>query len=365
MKRIFLGLLSLTLAVTAFAQKEVVKIGAIYSMTGPLAFIGEQMRDGAQMRLAEQESKDALFDYEYILEDDAGKSAQSVLAYKKQTSVNNCEVIFNVWAGPGNAIAPLAAKDKKLVFACAWDDRIADDPLAFIHLTPPAPQAKKLAETLHELGIKKVAVLCLVQQGFMAMEKAFSEEALVLGLECQTLKFNPGERDFRTHLLKLREFNPEAYVVLSLQPEFEIVVNRIRETDPDKILTAVEGFTYLKDMTPFNGCFLVEGNYPTDEFKKQFLTWKGSMPVGFVGNGYDMVDFTIYAYETAGARLGRKPTTSEAAEVLSGVKDYPSAVGSVSMDEKGVVVSPAVLKIIENGQAKVVELGELKSRLGK
>ncbi len=343
--------------------EEVIKIGAIFSLSGPSAVVGEQFRDGALLRMKEQEAAPALFKYEISFEDDANTPKNSVLAYRKLA--RQCDAIFNCWAGPGNVIAPLAAKDKKLVIGSAWDSRIAADALAFLHLTPPEPQAKLVAETLAALGVKRVAVLCVVQQGFMAMEKEFAATAATLGLQTQTVKFNPGEIDFRGHLLKVREFEPEAYLVLTFQPEFEILYRRIKEEAPRALITAVEGFVYLDDLTPYEGNFFVDGNNPTAAFRKKYQAETGKPYTGFIGNGYDMVDLVIYAYETAGARLGRKPTTEEAAEVLRNLKDYPGAIGALTMGENRVIESPATLKYIENGAAKIVTLEELKQRLGK
>jgi ABC-type branched-subunit amino acid transport system substrate-binding protein len=195
------------------------------------------------------------------------------------------------------------------------------------------------------------------------MEKSFSEKAAAAGIETKTIKFNPDERDFRGHLLKLWDYKPDAYLVLTFQPTFEILLKRIHETGTKAIVTAVEGFNYLDNLKGYDGYFYVEGDQMTDSFKEKYLAETGNPAIGYNGNGYDEMDLIIYAYETAGAKLGRKPTTAEAADVLRTLKNYPGAIGSLTMGANRVIESPAVLKYIENGKADVVTIDELKKKL--
>jgi ABC-type branched-subunit amino acid transport system substrate-binding protein len=367
MRRLVIGVLALVtvLGVCGAQDKEAVKIGGIFSISGDCSVSGDQFCDGALLRLKEQNSRQSLFDYKMIVEDDAGTQMRSVLAYHKLVSVDKCDVIFDIWAGPGAAIAPLAAKDRRLVINSSWFAKIADDPLAFIHCTQPVSQAELMARTLNGLGVKRVAVMYFYQQGAIAGAEAFANRARRLGMETKELYFNPGEIDFRGHLLKFHDFNPDAYMLITLNPEFEILLSRIKQSGFKGIVTSIEGFTYLDKLDKYSGYFFVEGNQPTDEFKKRYLAEAGKATAGYVGNGYDMMDLVIYAYETAGAKLHRKPTTAEAAEVLRHLKDYPGAIGPLTMGSNRVIQSQAVLKYIENGKAVPVTIEELKKKLQK
>jgi branched-chain amino acid transport system substrate-binding protein len=359
----------MTLSVAVFAQsadnaqkKETVKVGAIFPLTGNWEMVGSQLKDGVLMRLKEQNKKTARFNYEVIMEDDGQGPKSENLAYLKLVNVDQCSVILN---DSGNLLAPLAARDKRFFFSLSWDDSAAKDSLAFIHCTPVAPQVRLLSDTLSGLSIRRVAVLCLIQKGFLSMEKNFSEDAPKVGIKTRTIKFIPGERDFRSVLLKFSDFHPDAYLILAGDPEFQIIIRRIREIDKKTPITAVEGFSYLGDLSEYNGSFFVAGNQATEEFRKKFLVEAGSKGIGFSGNTYDMLDLVIHAYETAGAKLGRKPTTAEASEVLYSLKDYPGAIGLLTMGSNRVIQSPAVLKYIQNGKADIISIEELKNKLGR
>jgi ABC-type branched-subunit amino acid transport system substrate-binding protein len=352
-------------AVVPAVKKPVVKIGAIFPMSGNWELMGSQMRDGVLMRLQEQKQKPGLFKYEVTMEDDGGEPKRKNMAYLKLVNTDKCDVILD---DAGNLLAPLAARDKKLFLNLSWDEKAAADSCAFIHCTPAKPQARMIADVLSRMGIKRVAVMCMIQQGFMAMDREFTAYAPTVGIATQTIKFNPDEIDFRGHLLKFYDFKPDAYLLLTADPSFEIIIRRIRELDKQTVITAVEGFTYLDDISAYNGYFYVAGNQPTQEFESKFkaeMNRKALGTAGFSGVTYDMLDLVIYAYETAGAKLGCKPTTAEAAEVLRNLKDYPGAIGNLTMGPNRVIQSPAVLKYIENGKATPVTIEELKKKSGK
>ena len=360
MKKIVLGVLAL--AAFGLHARETINIGVIFPLSGEAEVVGTQFQDGVLMRQREQNGHASLFDYKIIMEDSQELPRLENFAYLKLISVDNCDVILN---DDGNLLAPLAARDKKLFLSFSWDERAAADKLAFIHCTPVKPQAQMMAGILHSLGIKRVAILCEIQKGAMAMCDAQSSDINALGIEARTIRFPLEERDFRGYLLRFYDFNPDAYIVQTFEPDFQIIIHRIRELNKTVPITCIEGYTYLDDLSPYKGSFFIAGNQATDDFTRRFVRETGKTKVGFAGNAYDALDLIIHAYETAGAKLHRKPTTAEAADVLRNLKDYPGAIGSLTMGPNRVIQSPAVLKYIENGKAVPVTIEELKKKLGK
>jgi ABC-type branched-subunit amino acid transport system substrate-binding protein len=245
----------------------------------------------------------------------------------------------------------------------SWDERAAADKLAFIHCTPVGPQATLLLGTLQKLGVSRVAVVNELQQGSMRMEREIKELAPQYGISVEAIRTNPGETDFRTVVLKLKQKHPQAYVSLVLPPAFQNYYTAARQLDPDAIFTAVEGFSYVSDASPYEGCFYVAGNEATPEFAQKFTSATGKPAITFCGNAYDMIDMVINATEHAGAKLGHKPTSAEIAGELYTLRDYPGAVGNLTMGPNRVVQSPAVLKTIKNGKAQLTDFAEIQKSL--
>jgi len=351
--------------VVSAAPKEIVKVGAILGLSGDMQLYGNQLRDGMLLCLKDQEQKNNCFQYKLDFEDDMFSPRQAVLAYRKLTQLNGSEVILSNWAQMASALAPIAAHDKKMAIYIDWDDSVTKDNLAFIDITQPVPQAGLLVKTIHGLGFKRVAVVCLVQQGCIAMNNEITARAAELGIAVKTINYNPDEIDFRAHIMKFYGYHPDIYVILGFEPGFEIIIRRIRETGYKGPITSVEGYCFADDLRAYNGSFFVEGNQPTEEYKNKFLSYYKRPALGYSGLGYDMMALTISCYEKAGKKLGRKPTTIEAAAELSAMKEFYGATGSLSFASNRVIQSPAVLEYIEDGKITHVTLDELKKKLGK
>jgi ABC-type branched-subunit amino acid transport system substrate-binding protein len=356
----YLMILALVLFLSAVWAKDVVNIGAIFSLSGGMQAYGEQLRDGALLRIHEQNSSNSLFKYNLVIEDDNLQAKTAVLAYRKLSQLDGCNAFLINWSGISNAVVPLARRDEKLTLSISWDKSVADGVSSFIHCSQPETQGELLVEALSSKHIRKVAIMCVVQQGFKAAAAAIESSCRAKGIDVTATYFNPGERDFRAHLLKIREFDPEAFVVLAFQPEFEICVRRIQESNPSAVITTVEGYGYLSDLKPYEGRFYAEGNYPSADFVQHYLAATQEHPVGYVALGYDMANLIIAAYEDAGERLGRVPNTRELAFQLKNIDLNRSVFDGLRMSPAGVIEAPAVLKVIKNGRSQDVTLESFK-----
>ena len=70
-----------------------------------------------------------------------------------------------------------------------------------------------------------------------------------------------------------------------------------------------------------------------------------------VGNGSDdILNLLVYGYEHANAPQGVKPSNESVLKVLNGVKGFDGMMGKLSIDSRGVVFSPASIKIIKDGK---------------
>lgn len=359
MRKIILLFAMMLATVFAFAaDKPTIKVGAILTLSGDMQLYGGQLRDGILMRLEEQEKAPGIFDYKLDVEDDSLTATKAVLAYKRLVGLNKVDVILLNWSGLSNAVAPLAAQDKKLGMYVSWDKTVAKGDLNFINCTQPESQAELLLLTIKQLRSQKVAVICQVQQGFIATKDQLESKLKSFGIDYKTVMYNPDERDFRAHVLKFYDYAPDLWVVLGFNPGFEIAIRRIKESGSQAPITAVEGYSYAENLSLYNGAFFVEGNMHTPEFSKRFQAYKGKEAEGYNALGYEMMALTIQAYEAAGQKLGRVPTTTEAAQELSKMYNHAGAMGTLSLKDR-IFQAPAVLKFIKNGKAEPISLEEL------
>lgn len=124
MKKIIAGIVVIVLIVFGIsyfgknsdqtANKEPIKIGVILPLTGDAAFIGEAARNAAI--LAKESFGKTRKNYELVFEDDQGDSKKTIFAFRKLVDVDKIRAVGTGFAGPGNAVAPLAEKEQIIHF---------------------------------------------------------------------------------------------------------------------------------------------------------------------------------------------------------------------------------------------------------
>lgn len=106
---------ALTLAASAQARAEELRIGFVAPTTGIFAAVGKDMVDGFQMYLDEVKSNFAGAQVKFIVEDEQGKPDVAVTKAKKLILENKVQMIVGgLLASTGYALAPVSTSEKTL-----------------------------------------------------------------------------------------------------------------------------------------------------------------------------------------------------------------------------------------------------------
>ncbi|MCC7305134.1 MAG: ABC transporter substrate-binding protein [Alphaproteobacteria bacterium] len=351
-------LLALACAVIAFPSfavaKPVVKIGVSAPLTGDNAHLGESMRDA--MTLAKENlSADTKFDYEIIFEDDALEAKKAALAANKLVSVDKVDALVSFSSGTGGVVSPIAEQNKKIHFGIASAQSVADGDYNFLHNTPPVEECRVMAAELQKRGYKKLAMILLNHPFPLEERDRLKEKLAGSGVDVVAEEIvNPGEKDFRTIISKVKETKPDIYLVIFFSPELEILVKQIKEAGITEPITSIEGFGLSNEISLYEGMWFVDGAAGEAEFYEKYKARFKKDAQVFSPNAYDIFNLIVYGYEHAAAPAGVKPSQPNVIKALHEVKDYNGMLGNLSMDEKGVVFSPASVKIIKDGKPVVV-----------
>jgi branched-chain amino acid transport system substrate-binding protein len=116
------ALASSALSLPAFAQQagKPLKIGLVTSLSGPFAALGESMRAGLQLLIAESGGKFAGRAVELIVEDDQAKPDEGVRKFRKLIGQDNVDVLCGVISsGVALAARDVVTEAKALTFISA------------------------------------------------------------------------------------------------------------------------------------------------------------------------------------------------------------------------------------------------------
>lgn len=329
-----------------------IKIGVVAPMTGDLAFLGEGIRDA--MLLAKQDLKSTQYNYELIFEDDQLDSKMTASAVNKLISVNKVDAIVSFGSGPGNVVAPIAEQNKVVHFGIASDSNVAKGEFNFIHWTPPSEENKVFVKELQRRGIKKLGVFKSNTQGAAAVIADLKEKIKGTNIKIVTDQvFNSGEKDFRSIISKAKNSGAEIYLLMAFSPELEVLAKQIKEAGINTPLTSIECFELSEQVKLFEGEWYVNAASPTENFANKFEAKTGKNPTLGAANAYDIFNLVVFA--TDGFRDSTKPKSKQIANELTTIKDFNGVLGNLNVNESGVVISRASVRMIKDGKPVTIE----------
>ncbi|MFA6396852.1 MAG: ABC transporter substrate-binding protein [Sulfurimonas sp.] len=327
------------------AEAGLIKIGVVAPLTGDTAFLGEGVREA--MLLAKEQLGDTEYQYELIFEDDQLDPKMTASAANKLIDIDGVDVLVSFSSSSGNVVAPIAERNKVVHLGIASDANVADGFYNFIHWTPPSEEARVFVEELENRNISRLGMIIPNQQGAVAVADAVKERLEGTGIEIvneQTI--NAGDTDFRTAVNKAKSGNPEIYLLAAFTPELEILGRQMKEAGIMTPLTSIEAFELTEERDLFEGYWYVNAAEPTNEFSQAFKSRTSKNPTLGAPNAFDIFNLIVSVYEDASQR----PSSEDIVEGLRNVENFNGALGNLSMGENDIILSPAAVRIIQNGQ---------------
>jgi branched-chain amino acid transport system substrate-binding protein len=232
--------LACALALPAAARvsaAEPYRIGAVFSITGPGAWLGEPERDTAKMLAEEINAAGGINGHpiELIIEDDAGEEAKSVLAAKKLIDRDKVLAIIGPsTSGPSMALKKIANEKETPLVSCAAAITIVTPPSesrwVFKTAQSDLHAVQRLFEHMKAKGIAKVAIIT-VSNGFGdSGRKELLAAAPAFGITIVAdERYGQGDNDMTAQLTKIKGSGAQALVNWSIGPPQVIVTKNVQQ----------------------------------------------------------------------------------------------------------------------------------------
>ena len=352
---IFNALNPITGNVVKSSEKPVVKIGVIVPLSGDLAFIGKGYQNAISM--AQSKLGNTKYKYEVIYEDSKNLDSKETLsAAQKLINIDKVDVIFTVSSGTGNIVSPLTEENKVVHIGYASDSNVAKGTYNFIHATTPHEENKKMVKELQERGIKKIALLYIIQDGAVAIFGDLKQKLKSTDIEVVSdQKFAMGTKDFKTVLEKAKASNSDIYVIQLFSPDLEIFAKQAKELGVTE-LTSIEAFDLTEQPELFEGKWYVSQPVGIASFRDEYESKYGLAPSMGSPNSYDMLNIIVTNYEKAGKNLNtnEKPSHAIIVKEIESMK-FSGVLGDLTVLPNHIIDSEALVREIRNG--KPVNLG--------
>ena len=268
---------------------EPIKIGAIFSVTGSGAPLGEPEKLTAEMM--EKQINDAGGisgrPVKIIIEDDESEESKAVLAARKLIETDKVVAIVGpTLSGTTLAIMDTCQKAEIPLFSCAASIKIThpveERKWVFSSAQTDVLAVERIIDYLKAHNITKVAIICDANAFGQSGAEQLKEQLPAAGVTIlQEEKFNTNDTQMKAQLTKIKSSNPEAIICWGTNPGPAAVTRDARSLGIDAKLIMSHGVanrTFIElaqdaaEGVVFPaGKLLVANDIPDDEHQKSFL----------------------------------------------------------------------------------------------
>lgn len=368
MKKNTITLLGLSLLMVACGGKqeakeaEVIKIGGLGPLTGPVAVYGVSATNGAKLAFEEINKAGGILGkkIEFVLLDEKGDSTEAVTAYNRLIDEGIVALVGDITSKPTLAVAEIAAQDNMpMVTPTGTQFNITEaGPNVFrVCFTDPYQGVILANLAKNNLNAKTAAIMVNTSSDYSdGIAQSFAEEAKKVGLKIVAQEgYAEGDKDFRAQLTKIAATNPDVLLVPEYYEQTALITTQAREVGIkakfigpdgwDGVAKALDASAYpaIENSYFTNHYSLEDTNEKIQNFASAYRAKYKEDPSAFSALSYDAAYLVKEAIEKAG--------NTDKDAILKAMKeiDFTGVTGHLNFDEKNNPVKAVTILRIENG----------------
>ena len=349
-------------ASAAFAQGapsgEPVTVGVSGPLTGQYAQYGAQWKRGFDLVVEQVNAKGGINGrpLAYLFEDTQSDPRQSVTVARKFVGDKRILVELGDFSSAASMAASPIYQAGGLVqfgFTNSHPDFTKGGTLMWSNAPNQAEDAPQLADYALALGYRKLAMLFINNDWGRTSKDIFVKAVKDKGGDVvATEGYLAEDKDFRSAVVRVREANPDAIVLMSYYPDGAQITRQIRAVGVDKPIVAA-GPVYSPKFLELggeatNGVFTLVPFFPEDPrpivqtFVKGFEAKYGTEPDSYNARAYDAMFLLSELIRQYG------PDRKAIADGLAKIRDVPSVVyGAVTFNpETRRVEKPLAIRLV-------------------
>lgn len=335
-------------APVALAQSSI-KIGSVLSVTGPAAFLGEDMKAGMELAVEEINARGGIGGkkIDWVFYDAESQTQKGLTATRRLLDQDKVDMIVGGGNMSGMAIAMLGLTEKaSLPFMSTEGSADIVNPIAerqwtFKSTVDDEQVMERLADYYAKKGIKKVAFLGDSSGFGQAAAAQLKKVAAKRGLDVMYESFNPADTDMTPQLGKIKAANVQSIICWTVTPAGVVFLKQAQQLGMDKMnLIHSYGFVdkrYMdlagdaaKNLLLVSVKFPVGAELPDSDpqkariaaLTKAFEAKYKRKPNQFAAQTYDAIHLMRTAVERAGGT-----DKSKVRDAVAGIANWPGVGG--------------------------------------
>ncbi|MDR2552750.1 MAG: ABC transporter substrate-binding protein [Treponema sp.] len=350
------------LALSGCAKKggETVNIGAIFPLSGGVAFYGNESRDGALLAAEEINAAGGILGRQiaFLSEDDEGDGAKALNAFTKLTTRNKVSIILgSSTSGATMAMTQQAQQNKVLLIspsATSVDVTAAGDYIFRACFIDPFQGIVGAGFAYETLGARRAAVLYDAGADYnTGLAEEFKREFRSAGGEIVADEaYQSGEVDFNAQITRIKAAEPDVVYLPNYYNDVALQAKQLRDQGLVCSLVGGDGWDSLIDNAGdevLNGFwsagFAADTTDPLGKAFVQSFQSRFSRPASqFAALGYDTMMLVADAIKAAGSF--DSTAVKDALARVNGVY----VTGNIRFDSsRNPIKGAAILEIVREG----------------
>lgn len=349
---------------------NVLKLGVIMPFTGEAAVYGENELHGVQIAVDEINKNGGVDGAQIQLVVEDGKCNPEGGAAAGNKLMNIDQVMFIIGgscSGETLGFTPLAQEKMVLSISPSATSPSITDAGAFVFRTAPSDAlAGAIAAdyAYNEMAARSAAIIYETTDYAQNLEKTFKARFTSLGGEVTVDEgFATGDKDFTAQVLKVKNKNPGVVYVVPQSPASAVlVVKQLKANGITAKLLSTEvtasDAVLTENATDLEGVVAIEPYYDQGSEKAAVFLAAYKAKAGkdpefpfFAAGAYSDVYLIAEAIEQVGY------DSTKVADYLTGLRNWTGALGTISFDDNGDVMTAYAVKSAVGGkytQVKVV-----------
>ena len=334
------------------SNKQVIKIGVLYPLTGDGAFLGESAKIATKMFF--EDYAKTKYKYELVWEDSMANPATAVSAVRKLINYDKVDVIFDLYSSVGLAVSPITNENKTPHLTFAQDKNISKGFYNWRVVTPDKKTGEKMLLALQKRKLKNIVAVVENAAGNLSLYDGFKDAAKNdKNIKITEMKVNPGERDFNVIIDKINKISPDAVMTVLHSPEIDIFMRQAKTHDVQAPITGLQSFTFLKDKSLADGGWYVDVSMANQDFINRYNKITNNAPTSFAENFYTLLLVAVTNFES----FDTKPTTEEFINNLKSLDGVMAPIGKLVYDSNEQnIETDASVRLVKDGN--VIKLDE-------
>ena len=212
-----------------------IKIGGLFAVTGPAAFLGEPEKNTLELLVREANARGGIngSKIELVIYDTGGDVTKAVqLANKLVRNDKVAAIIGPSTTGETMAVIPIAEKEQVPLISCAAGIKITDPVKKWVFKTPANDHvaAEKILIQAQKLKQKNIAILTVSDSFGSSGREQLKAMAAKRGFRIVADEvYGPKDTDMTPQLTKIKSAKPDAIICWGTNPGPAIITRNVKQ----------------------------------------------------------------------------------------------------------------------------------------